>query len=65
MSDETHDAVKVLAPPPLIYLGFLIVGKGAASIMATNGIKRLLLFKGDEMAGVITARDLVEANATA
>ena len=40
-------------------------GKGAAAIMASNGIKRLLLFKGDEMAGVITARDLVEAYATA
>lgn len=40
-------------------------GKGAASIMASNGIKRLLLFKGDAMAGVITARDLVEAYATA
>ena len=40
-------------------------GKGVAAIMASNGIKRLLLFKGDEMAGVITARDLVEAYATA
>lgn len=40
-------------------------GKGAAAIMASNGIKRLLLFKGDEMAGVITARDLVEAYAMA
>jgi CBS domain-containing protein len=40
-------------------------GRGAAAIMASNGIKRLLLFKGDDMAGVITARDLVEAYAMA
>ncbi|HET7404841.1 MAG TPA: CBS domain-containing protein [Candidatus Bathyarchaeia archaeon] len=38
-------------------------GKGAASIMASSHIKRLLLLKGDEMAGIITARDLVEAYA--
>ena len=40
-------------------------GREAAAIMASNGIKRLLLFKGDEMAGVITARDLVEGYAIA
>jgi CBS domain-containing protein len=40
-------------------------GKGAAAIMASNGIKRLLLLKGEEMAGVITARDLVEAYSSA
>ncbi len=38
-------------------------GKVAANIMATSRIKRLLLLRGDEMAGVITARDLVEAYA--
>lgn len=38
-------------------------GKGAAGMMASSRIKRLLLLKGDDMAGVITARDLVEAYA--
>ncbi len=38
-------------------------GKGAVGIMASSRIKRLLLLKGDEMAGIITARDLVEAYA--
>jgi CBS domain-containing protein len=38
-------------------------GKAVAGIMASSRIKRLLLLKGDEPAGVITARDLVEAYA--
>jgi len=39
-------------------------GKAIAGIMASSRIKRLLLLKGDEMAGVITARDVVEGYAT-
>jgi CBS domain-containing protein len=38
-------------------------GKGAAGIMASKGIRRLLLLHESEMVGVLTARDLVEAYA--
>ena len=63
LSMDTH--VGDVATKQLIIAREETDGKGAAAIMASNGIKRLLLFKGDEMAGVITARDLVEAYATA
>lgn len=38
-------------------------GKGATGIMASKGIRRLLLLDDGAMSGVITARDLVEAYA--
>lgn len=50
-----------LAKKKLITAKAGLDGKEAARIMATNGIKRLPLLKGEEVIGIVTARDLVEA----
>ena len=49
------------ASSPLIKANYGIVGNKAAGIMVANNIKRLPLTKDDQLAGMITARDLVEA----
>jgi CBS domain-containing protein len=50
-----------VATRPLISAPYGITVKEAAQVMQANQIKRLVLFKGDKMAGIITARDLVAA----
>lgn len=50
-----------LASTPLTTAQIGIDGAEAARIMATKRIKRLPLFAGDMLAGIVTARDLVDA----
>lgn len=53
--------VKKVMSSPLITHDFGIGGRQAAEIMISNGIKRLPLLREGRLAGVVTARDLVEA----
>ena len=54
-----------IARRPLITAQFGISAREAASIMLTNRIKRLPILRGDEMFGMITAKDLVGAYSAA
>ncbi len=61
---ELSRKVGDLATKKLITANAGLDGGEAARIMATNGIKRLPLLKGEDVAGIVTARDLAEAFAT-
>ncbi len=54
-----------LANRPLITAQFGISAREAASIMLANKIKRLPILRGDELIGIITAKDLVGAYSAA
>jgi CBS domain-containing protein len=60
---KEFDAVHLedVATRPLISAPYGITAREAAQVMEANKIKRLVLFKGEKMAGIITARDLVAA----
>ncbi len=55
--------LKFLASTPLITSTPNIALSEAAEIMVANNIKRLPLFRGKDLVGIITARDLVEVYA--
>jgi len=55
--------LKFLLSTPLITAPAHITLSEAAKIMVEKGIKRLPLLQGEEFAGIVTARDLVEAYA--
>jgi CBS domain-containing protein len=55
------EKLKLYSSFPLMTANYDILANEAASIMAANGIKRLVLTKNDDIMGVITARDLVDA----
>ncbi|HEY5620835.1 MAG TPA: CBS domain-containing protein [Candidatus Bathyarchaeia archaeon] len=61
---ELSRKVGDLATKKLITANAGLDGKEAARIMATNGIKRLPLLKGEDVAEIVTARDLAEAFVT-
>lgn len=46
---------------PLVTANKKVLGNEAASIMAAKNIKRLVLTENDSLAGIITARDIVDA----
>lgn len=49
-----------VASKPLITASLGITAREAAFVMKSNKIKRLPLLKGENLAGIVTARDLVE-----
>lgn len=53
-----------LATKPLISAPYGIKAREASSIMVSNKIKRLPIFRGDRLVGIVTARDLVGAYST-
>jgi len=55
------EKLKLYSAFPLITAQDGISTKEAASIMASKNIKRLVLTKNDDIIGVVTARDLVDA----
>jgi CBS domain-containing protein len=58
-------SVEEVASSPLITGRPEVGGREAAEIMASNGIKRLPLASEGRLAGIVTARDVVEAYASA
>jgi CBS domain-containing protein len=61
--EKGFDAVRLqdIASRPLVSAPYGVTAKEAAQVMEANKIKRLVLFKGENMTGIITARDLVAA----
>lgn len=56
-----RDRLEFIASKPLVTAPYGTTSKEAIAIMKANGIKRLPLMKGDNLAGIVTARDLVRA----
>jgi CBS domain-containing protein len=50
-----------IATKPLISAPYGVMAREASSIMLQNKIKRLPIFKGEKLVGIVTARDLVRA----
>lgn len=61
---DLRTAVENVMSAPLVSRKFGIGGAEAAGVMASNNIKRLPLLSGELTAGMVTARDVVEAFAT-
>jgi CBS domain-containing protein len=61
--EKGFDEVRLqdIASRPLVSAPYGVTAKEAAQVMEANKIKRLVLFKGEKMTGIITARDLVAA----
>ena len=57
------DRLEFIASRPLVTAPYGTTAKEAISIMRAHKIKRLPLMKGEELAGIVTARDLVRAYA--
>lgn len=55
------EKLKLYSSFPLATANYNILANEAASIMAAKGIKRLVLTKNDDIVGIVTARDLVDA----
>jgi len=55
------EKLKLYSSFPLITANHNILANEAASIMAAKNIKRLVLTKNDDIMGIVTARDLVDA----
>lgn len=55
------EKLKLYSSFPLITTNHTVLANEAASIMASKNIKRLVLTKNDDIVGIVTARDLVDA----
>ncbi len=58
---DCQDRLEKYSTSPLVTAKIGIRGNDAAEIMATNKIKRLVLKDKEKVAGIVTARDIVEA----
>lgn len=55
------EKLKIYSSFPLVTVNDGLSADKAASIMASKNIKRLVLTKNDDITGIVTARDLVDA----
>lgn len=55
------EKLKLYSSFPLVTTNHAILANEASSIMAAKNIKRLVLTKNDDIMGIVTARDLVDA----
>lgn len=55
------EKLKLYSSFPLITTNHIVLANEAASIMAAKNIKRLVLTKNDDIMGIVTARDVVDA----
>lgn len=58
---QLSEKLKLYSSFPLITANHAILANEAASIMASKNIKRLVLTKNDDIVGIVTARDIVDA----
>lgn len=58
---QLNEKLKMYSSFPLITMNEGILADEAASVMAAKNIKRLVLTKNDDIIGIVTARDLVDA----
>lgn len=58
---QLNEKLNLYSSFPLITANHTISANDAASIMAAKNIKRLVLTKSDDIIGIVTARDLVDA----
>ncbi len=58
---QLSEKLKLYSTYPLVTADEGVTAKEASSIMAAKNIKRLVLTKNDDIVGIVTARDLVDA----